>query len=479
MGRLVAIAVDDEVAHAIGSVAAQPAVPVESATKVRDAADVETIVIGERADVVRTLYRCQAAAPQAPIVVVASDTTCDAVMQAVRMSPFGGKLVECVPASRRALLGERVRAAIELRRRRSAVNATLAALNRKLEQTTPPNPAAAVLDRLLEIAPIGVLLADADLTITQVNALATRLLGGTAIVGKRVWECFDGDQQAAIRAVVANPATAVLVSRAANEMQLEVRGVPLASAASSGYLLIVQDVTERHNLLAELRSANRAKDEFIAMLGHELRNPLAPIVTAIELMRLRHGALVEREVGAIERHVRYMVQLIDDLLDVTRIVKGKLELRLAPLDLRDAIADAVEMARPLVAQNAHQLDVDVPAGLAMVGDRGRLAQVFANLLTNAAKYTSPGGHIRVAATTDADTISVVVADNGPGISPDIRAHIFELFVQERQAIDRSRGGLGLGLAIRSLVTLHHGTVSVDSELGRGSEFAVRLPRVTA
>ncbi|MEJ7597564.1 MAG: hybrid sensor histidine kinase/response regulator [Kofleriaceae bacterium] len=245
---------------------------------------------------------------------------------------------------------------------------------------------------------------------------------------------------------------------------------------SPGHLVVVQDVSERHALLSELRAANRAKDDFIAMLGHELRNPLAPIRTAVDLMRLRQGATVGREVAVIERHVKHMVQLIDDLLDVTRIVKGKLELRLAPVDLFDVVRDAIEMSSPLFEQSGHRLDCDVPRGLVVSADSGRLTQIIANLLMNAAKYTPPQGHVEIVGVRSGGAIELVVRDNGPGIAEEIRAHIFDLFVQERQSLDRSRGGLGLGLAIvKSLAALHGGDVSLDSEIGRGSTFTLRLP----
>ena len=226
-------------------------------------------------------------------------------------------------------------------------------------------------------------------------------------------------------------------------------------------------------------SANRAKDEFLAMLGHELRNPLSPILTALELMKLRGEAGSERERVIIERQVTHLSRLVDDLLDVSRIARGRIELKREVIDIPDVVARAIEMSSPLLEQRAHRLHVEVPKGLRVDGDLTRLSQVVSNLLTNAAKYTPPRGDITVRAKQVNGDVQVSVKDSGTGIAPDMLPHIFELFVQERQAVERSQGGLGIGLTIvRSLVELHGGSVSVRSDgPGKGSEFVVRLPAV--
>ena len=240
---------------------------------------------------------------------------------------------------------------------------------------------------------------------------------------------------------------------------------------------ITVDVTELVNLREGAEAANRAKDEFLAMLGHELRNPLAPILTALQLLKLRGIDAAERERAVIERQVTHLVGLVDDLLDVSRITRGRIELRKDTVDLADAIARAVELASPLLEQQRHELHVDVPRGLTITGDLVRLAQVITNLLTNAAKYTEAGGQITVQAQADGDAVLVRVADTGIGIDEAMLPRIFELFVQQPQTLARSQGGLGLGLAIvRSLVELHGGTVSASSGgKGAGSEFTIRLP----
>ncbi|WP_438041734.1 ATP-binding protein [Sorangium sp. So ce128] len=223
--------------------------------------------------------------------------------------------------------------------------------------------------------------------------------------------------------------------------------------------------------------ANRAKDEFLAMLGHELRNPLAPIVTALHLMRLRAGGHAERERLVIERQIKHLTALVDDLLDVSRITRGKVELKKQRIEIAEVVAKAVELASPLLEQRRHHLTIAVPsAGLAVEGDVMRLAQVVSNLLTNAAKYTESGGEIAVRAGRVEGEVVLSVRDNGIGIAPEMLPSVFERFVQERQALDRAQGGLGLGLAIvHNLVAMHGGRVSAHSEgRGRGSEFTIRL-----
>src|SRR5688500_1650503 len=229
--------------------------------------------------------------------------------------------------------------------------------------------------------------------------------------------------------------------------------------------------------LQEAQAANRAKDEFLAMLGHELRNPLSPILTALQLMKLRGGAL-QREREVIERQVGHLTRLVEDLLDVSRITRGKVALKEEPVEIADIVAKGIEIATPLLDQRTHVLDVDVPRNLSVKGDAGRLSQVMSNLLTNAAKYTPPGGRINVHAKEERGNVVIRVRDSGIGIDPNVLPKVFDLFVQERQDIDRSQGGLGLGLTIvRNLVERHGGYVSAHSDgRGAGSEFVVTLPR---
>jgi signal transduction histidine kinase/DNA-binding response OmpR family regulator len=257
----------------------------------------------------------------------------------------------------------------------------------------------------------------------------------------------------------------------------EVEGVFVIASDVTAQVLAREQVT---GLRDAAESANRAKDEFLAMLGHELRNPLSPILTALQLMKLRGEPGSERERTVIERQVSHLTRLVDDLLDVSRIARGRVELKTEVVEIADIVGKAVEMASPLLEQRTHVLEVAVARGLLVDGDPTRLSQVIANLLTNAAKYTPPGGTISVDADRVDGHIVVSVHDSGIGITPEMLPRIFELFVQERQALDRSQGGLGIGLTIvRNLIERHGGSVSVRSDgPGRGSSFVVRLPAGT-
>jgi signal transduction histidine kinase/ActR/RegA family two-component response regulator len=238
------------------------------------------------------------------------------------------------------------------------------------------------------------------------------------------------------------------------------------------------DALEHRRQEERLREADRRKDEFLAMLGHELRNPLAPIITATELMAMRDDAVMVEERKSIERQARHMIRLVDDLLDVSRITRGKVDLCKEPVALAQIVDKAVEIASQILEQRSHRLSIEVPSNLRSDVDAGRMVQVLANLLTNAAKYTDPGGQVRVTAEGTKATVTIRVADTGVGIAPSMLPVVFEPFVQEKQALNRPRGGLGLGLAIaKSLVELHGGSVSAHSDgIGRGSEFTITLPR---
>jgi CheY-like chemotaxis protein len=242
------------------------------------------------------------------------------------------------------------------------------------------------------------------------------------------------------------------------------------------------DSRELERLLREAVAANRAKDEFLAVLGHELRNPLSPITTALELMRLRGGDAFLRERAIIERQVRHLVRLVSDLLDLSRVSQRKLVLNKRPLETIDVVFRAIEMASPLVEQRGHRLVVKVPeTGLPIEADETRLAQVLANILNNAARYTPESGRIQVTAWRDDGHVVLRVADTGIGMGPEVLSRIFDLFVQEERAPDSSREGLGIGLSIaKGLVELHGGTIAARSDgEGRGSEFEIRLPLATA
>ncbi len=234
----------------------------------------------------------------------------------------------------------------------------------------------------------------------------------------------------------------------------------------------------------QAEAANRAKDDFLAMLAHELRNPLAPIRNAVEVLKRRGMPDGETQWarGVIERQTHHLSRLVDDLLDVSRVTQGKVRLEKEPVEMATVIARAVETSRPLIDSRHHELFVSLPQEPAYVeGDVIRLAQVVSNLLNNAAKYTEDGGKIWLSATVEAESLIVRVRDTGVGISPEEMAQVFNLFSQSTRSLDRSKGGLGIGLTlVRNLVELHGGSVEAYSAgIGQGSEFTVRLPLTTA
>jgi signal transduction histidine kinase len=237
---------------------------------------------------------------------------------------------------------------------------------------------------------------------------------------------------------------------------------------------------ENVQLYADIRKADRQKDEFLAMLAHELRNPLAPIRNALHIMKQPGAseAIIGQSRDIAERQVQHMARLLDDLLDVSRVSRGKIELRKECVDMAAVLHRTVEGVRPLLEERGHQFTLSVPPEpLRVEGDPARLEQVLTNLLNNAAKYTDPGGRICLLASREGAEIVLRVRDTGIGIAPDILPRIFDLFVQAARRLDRSQGGVGIGLTlVRKLVELHAGSVEAHSAgLGRGSEFVVRLP----
>jgi PAS domain S-box-containing protein len=245
---------------------------------------------------------------------------------------------------------------------------------------------------------------------------------------------------------------------------------------------IAIDITERKHAEEALQLADRRKDEFLAMLAHELRNPLAPISSAADMLRIAYAGepRVKQISDIVARQVAHMRHLVDDLLDVSRVTRGLVTIACRPLDLQRVVSEAVEQSRPLAEARRHQLEVTLPAQeLTVDGDHTRLVQVVANLINNAAKYTHEGGRITVALDTHDGQARLTVHDNGTGIGPELLPVVFDLFTQGSRTLDRAQGGLGLGLAlVRKLVELHGGQVTADSPgQGQGSTFTVTLPLI--
>ncbi len=278
---------------------------------------------------------------------------------------------------------------------------------------------------------------------------------------------------------------------------LTVRGKTLAVItfinAESGHsydrmdLAVAEDLASRaaiavenSQLYRELRDADQRKDEFLATLAHELRNPLAPISNGMQVLRMSGGSGVMADEARLmmERQLSQMVRLVDDLLDVSRITRNNLELRKQQVSLAAVVSSAVETSRPLIEQSGHTLSITLPAAAVYLdADPTRLAQVFSNLLNNAAKYTEPGGRITLTGTLSGNDVVVEVRDNGMGIPGDALSRIFEIFSQVDRNMERAQGGLGIGLSlVRRLVELHGGTIEARSDgPGLGSQFVAKLP----
>lgn len=352
-----------------------------------------------------------------------------------------------------------------------------------------------LLDATLTSIGDGVIATDAGGGVIFLNTVAERLTGWTQAEARglpleRIFHVVKiAPPHAAGRASGDGPASqAVLIDRAGTERPVEELAAPIHSRGGvNGAVLVFRDVTtrkradeEREQLLNRLREQDKRKDEFIATLAHELRNPLAPIRSGVQILRTvtAPGAPAEQALAMMERQLGHMIHLVDDLMDVSRVSGGKIILKRERVGLRAVIDDGIEAARGMVEAAGHRLDVRTPdAPLAFDADRTRLAQVFANLLNNAAKYTPHGGRITLAAERAGTEAVIRVSDTGVGIPADMLPKVFDLFTQVGTSLDRSQGGLGIGLTlVRRLVELHGGRVEVASEgPGRGSEFTVHLP----
>jgi PAS domain S-box-containing protein len=333
----------------------------------------------------------------------------------------------------------------------------------------------------------GFVLLDADWTVRQVNAEGLRLASRTAAqaLGRNHWdvwpEALDTGSgrmyHQVMRTRAAGRAEYLHRKPDGEERCYEVRAYPTRDGGIVAFFL---DITERKQAEEKLRAADQRKDEFLAMLAHELRNPLAPISAAADLLKIGRldEARVRQSSAIIGRQVKHMTSLVDDLLDVSRVTRGLVTLARGPVAARGIVDEAVEQVRPLFEARRQQLQVRVLAPEATVlGDKARLVQVLANLLNNAAKYTPEGRRVEVEARAGHAGLVLAVRDEGIGMEAELAARVFDLFTQAERSSDRSQGGLGLGLAlVKHLVELHGGTVVCDSPgLGQGSSFVVTLP----
>jgi PAS domain S-box-containing protein len=351
------------------------------------------------------------------------------------------------------------------------------------------------LAAIVESSDDAIISIDMDGVITSWNRGAERLYGYSAgeVVGRPVALLIPEDHiddspvimERLRRGERIEHYETVRIARDGRRIDVSLTVSPIRNAEGTivGASKIARDISERKRLIEQLREQDRLKDEFLATLAHELRNPLAPIRTGVQLIRRagHNPALLEKACPMMERQLEQMVRLIDDLLDVSRISRDKLELRREWVELSAVVQSAVETSRPLIEAASHTLTVSLPEEPVLLdADAVRLAQAFSNLLNNAAKYTERGGHIWLTAESNGSAGEAVVRvrDSGIGIPADRLPHIFEMFVQLDRS-DRSQGGLGIGLTLaQRLIQLHGGSISVASEgPGTGSEFTVRLPVV--
>ncbi len=324
------------------------------------------------------------------------------------------------------------------------------------------------------------------------NAGAERILGYAAdeVVGRHCSTFFrsaDANEDAAGRELEASMRAGHVesegwrVRKNGARFWAHVVTTPLRDKAGRlvGYAQVTRDLTENKRMEA-LEEAGRRMQEFIAMLGHELRNPLAPIRNALEVVRSQpaDAQTLQHQLDIIDRQSLQLARLVDNLLDVTQVTGGRIDIERAPVDVREVVMAAAEAAKPAFDARRHMLEIHAESGVPWVtGDASRLRQVISNLLDNAAKYTPEGGRIRVSVETGEQEVAVRVHDNGIGMPTELQRQVFDLFVQGERELDRAEGGIGVGLSVaRRIVHLHHGTIEGFSEgKGRGSEFVVRLP----
>jgi PAS domain S-box-containing protein len=351
--------------------------------------------------------------------------------------------------------------------------------------------------RLFEAAKDGILILDAvDLKIIDSNPFMTHLLGYSHddFLGLELWEIgLFADKEASQAAYQELQKKGFirydhlpLETRSGRKVEVEFVSNVYSENLQQVVQCNIRDISKRrsmerqlHEQAAALADLDHRKDEFLAMLSHELRNPLAPILNAVQLLPLRKGGASAKQQKAqaiIERQVGRLTHLVDDLLDVSRTITDRIQLRKEKTAMSGIVDRAVETVRPLIDERKHELTVTLPTNpIWLHADPVRLEQVVTNLLTNAVKYTNKGGHIWLSVQREGDQAVLRVRDTGLGIAPAFLPHVFELFTQAERSSDRSQGGLGIGLAlVKRLVEMHEGTIGASSVLGEGSEFVVRL-----
>jgi PAS domain S-box-containing protein len=454
------------------------------------------VIGGSVTDPVQWATRAYRIDPGLGVVILGADLQqCDRIRSALRFAPLIGSDVVCSESREQSALAAIEQSAARARARRTHQR-TLRALQSQLApsrvQAIPPRERYAA--QLVEIAPVGIVVTDGERRVVSANAEAARILGVTEreILGVTLGSGHFGVDSTKLKELLASaasePLPPMIIERKseAGTSQLEARAVTIREESGTGYLVLFQDITKRIALekqkdeaLAVAEAASRLKDEFLATVSHELRTPLNAVLGWARLLRTQLAPEKrERALETIERNALVQSQLIEDLLDITRITTGKLRLEVERAELAPIIEAAIETVRPSIEAKQIRLTqtLDTRAGV-ISGDPQRLQQVVWNLLSNAVKFSPKGGHVRVLLERVDSHIAITVSDNGQGIPPEFLSAVFESFRQWDGSSTRRHAGLGLGLAItKHLVELHGGTIHAHSEgIGKGASFTVKLP----
>lgn len=498
MGRVLALALDDSLRRAIAAVAGPLDVSLEEVEPAALQSFLETVnerqapelaVLGPTLEEpIRTAQRIFVAAARLPVLILSEQARHADLCRALEFAPYLTEHLRCVDGDDPHTVAEAARDLIERGRKRREHRDTIDALNARISATTTIASPPALLGGLLDSAPIGVVVVDAQARIRAWNRMAGEVLGRSerAALGRRFDELlseeerprWEGQIRSVLEGVVEAPREVFQTGGEGATRHVEITARRMAPQDRS-LLLILQDVTDRVRLVADLQEALRVRDEFLSIASHELRTPLASMQLRVDQL-VRIATQVEPEkvrarAESVAKGVEKLTRLLDDLLDVSRIQQHRLELHPEPVDLREVVREVADRYRPECERARCTLSIE-GEGPPMEGrwDRLRLDQVVSNLLSNAIKYGA-GQPISIHLRDDGAQVTMTVRDRGIGIPPDLQARVFERF--ERAVSSKNYGGLGLGLWItRQIVEAHRGCITLWSEPGSGSEFTVQLPR---
>ena len=512
MPRVLLVAVDDDLAQALSSAAlAGVALSAGSESEALDevchhAAELDAIVLGPRCGApIQIAQRAHAADGDLGVLVLADEAHGAELVEAIQFSPLLGDGVRCVPSLPRAALAGELQGVAARTRARRAHRRTIAALNERIAppgEAPPRTRAEEYFGQIVDHAPIGIVVLDARRRVVGWNREAEVLSGRSEreMLGAALPPLFAANDAFRLEAFLSRaPVTmeprsspplrdTFCMLSAAGPIDVELTRTEITgTSGAAGVLVLMQDVTvrelarrEREEARQQAEDASRAKDEFLAVVSHELRTPLTAILGWSRLLAGRTPApdQLVRGLASIERNAAAQARIVDDILDASRIIMGKLHLDLAPVEVAAMARHAVESAAPTAQAKAVTLRLSAPAPVVVMGDADRLQQALWNLLGNAIKFTPPHGQVDLHVVVREDAVDIVVRDTGAGISADFLPHAFDRFRQADASATRAHGGLGLGLAIvKYIAELHGGSARAESDgLGHGATFAITLPR---